>query len=149
MNISVHPGRLRAALVAAALVTAHAVAEPVPDPTRPMGLAEPEPRAAKTPRATTAAAAPAAPAALPRLQSVQVAGTARHSSALVDGRLVRVGDRIGEHSVAAIDRDGITLRSARGEQRLPLLTGVTQTASRASPPTTDTLANGSPQDKRP
>ena len=66
-----------------------------------------------------------------------------------DGRLVRVGDRIGDQSVAAIDRHGLTLRGPHGEQRLSLLTGITQTASRSTAPATDTLATGNIQDKKP
>ena len=80
---------------------------------------------------------------------MQVGGAGGASSALLDGRLVHVGERIGKHSVAAIDRDGITLRGPRGDQRLPLLSGITQTASRAAPPVADTLATGTLQDTKP
>jgi len=88
-------------------------------------------------------------APLPKLQSIQVLAGQGGSNALVDGRLVRVGDRLGEFNVTAIDRGGLTLLGPRGEQRLPLLTGVTQTASRAEPPPADLRANGSPQDNKP
>jgi len=138
----------RAAL-AAALFAAHAVAEPVLDPTRPMAslLGEPaEAGPAKAPR--PAAPAASAVASTPRLQSVQTSSSGA-SSALLDGRLVRVGDRIGELSVTAIDRHGITLRGPRGEQRISLLSGITQTASRSAIPATDTLATGNTQDKKP
>jgi hypothetical protein len=80
---------------------------------------------------------------------VRLASNPGASTALLDGRLVRVGDRVGESSVVAIDPQSITLRNARGEQRLSLLPGITQTASREPPPAADTLATGTPQDKKP
>jgi hypothetical protein len=51
--------------------------------------------------------------------------------------------------VAVIDRHGLTLRGPRGELRLSLLSGITQTASRSAAPATDTLATGNTQDKKP
>ena len=147
MNNTTPSQTLRAALIGALLVTAHAVAEPVPDPTRPMGLADTEARPVRAARSASAPAAVQAP--LPKLQSIQVLAGQGGSNALVDGRLVRVGDRLGEFNVTAIDRNGLTLLGPRGEQRLPLLTGVTQTASRAEPPPADLQANGSPQDNKP
>jgi hypothetical protein len=45
------------------------------------------------------------------------------ATALVDGRLVQAGDRVGDRVVVAVDRQGIVLRSARGDDRLPLLDG--------------------------
>jgi hypothetical protein len=136
-------------LLHAALTSAAARAEPVPDPTRPAAalLGEPaDTRPAKAPRsAAPAASAPAATAA-PRLQSVQL-GAAGAASALLDGRLVHVGDRVGDKTITTIDRHGLTLS---GGQRLPLLTSaITQAASRAAPPATDTLATGTPQDDKP
>jgi hypothetical protein len=154
MNVFALTNRpLRTALLAS-LFAAHAVAEPVPDPTRPMATMlgdAADPRSAKTTRSGPPAAATSASAvvAAPRLQSVRLASNPSASTALLDGRLVRLGDRIGEHSIAAIDRNGITLRGPRGEQRLSLLLGITQTASREAPPATDMLATGTPQDKKP
>jgi hypothetical protein len=141
---------------AAALVSAPARAQGAPDPTRPAAalLAEPgEAHPAKAARSVAAAASASASAVttVPRLQSVQVnaGGGAGAASALLDGRLVRVGDRVGDKSVATIDRHGLTLRGPNGEQRLSLLTGITQAASRAAPPATDTLATGTSQDNKP
>ena len=135
--------------LAAALFAAHAVAEPVLDPTRPMASLLGEPAEAGPAKASRAAApAASAVAAAPRLQSVQTSNNGA-SSALLDGRLVRVGDRVGDQSVAAIDRHGLTLRGPRGEQRLSLLSGITQTASRSTAPAIDMLATGNTQDKKP
>ena len=153
MNLIVFTGRpLRAALLLVSLVAAHAAAGPVPDPTRPMATMlgdVPDARLTKPVRSSPPAAAASAVPASPRLQSVRLASTSTASTALLDGRLVRIGDRVGEQSIAAIDRHGITLRGPRGEQRLSLLLGITQTASREAPPTIDTLATGTPQDKKP
>jgi hypothetical protein len=137
---------------AAAFLSAPAVAQPVPDPTRPAAALTGD--TADTARPAKAAARSAAPAAsavsaTPRLQSVQL-GAEGASSALLDGRLVHLGDRIGDKTVAAIDRHGLTLRGASGgEQRISLLAGITQVASRAAAPAADTLATGTPQDDKP
>ena len=99
------------------------------DPTRPGSLAAPAPQRRSEPAAS--ATAPVAPA-WPQLQSVQIAAQGG-STALVDGRVLRVGDRIGELSVAAIDAQGVSLRGARFEQRLALLPGVLKVASHQTP----------------
>ena len=101
------------------------------DPTRPGPLAAPAPAPQRRSDPAAPAAAPAAPA-WPQLQSVQIAAQGG-STALVDGRVLRVGDRIGELSVAAIDAQGISLRGARFEQRLALLPGVLKVASHQTP----------------
>jgi hypothetical protein len=90
------------------------------DPTRPAGAAAPE--GTGPARALPAArAASAAPVAVPQLQSVQL-GAGGQASALVDGRLLQVGDALGAARIAAIDADGLTLRDAQGRsQRLRLL----------------------------
>ena len=153
----------RTTLLLAGLVAAHAappaLADTVPDPTRPMAawLGDPvDVRPAKAlrggasvPTTTAAAAAASAVPATPRLQSVRLAAEPAESTALLDGRLVRLGDRVGERIVVAIDRHGITLRGPGGEQRLSLLAGISQTASREAPPAADTLATGTLQDKKP
>jgi hypothetical protein len=52
---------------------------------------------------------------------VQV-GTSGQASALIDGRVVQVGDSFGGSRVAAIDVDGVTLRDAKGRiERLRLI----------------------------
>ena len=56
------------------------------------------------------------------------------ASALVDGRIVRIGDRLAELTVTAIDAQGIVVRGAHGEQRLALVTRVTKTSSAMAPP---------------
>lgn len=56
--------------------------------------------------------------------------SAEHGNvALLDGRLVEVGDRVGDSTVVSIDDDGVVLRGAKGSQRLSL----TPTASKRWP----------------
>ena len=58
------------------------------------------------------------------------------ASALVDGRVMRVGDRVGEHTIVAIYGRGLTLRGARGNtHQMSLLSGVTKTPSGTPPDT--------------
>lgn len=90
------------------------------DPTRPATASPARPAAASD--ATAARRAPPAVAAAPRLQSVQVRADGT-SSALVDGRLVQVGSRVGAWTVHAIDLGGVELRSERTRQRLALAVG--------------------------
>lgn len=109
------------------LAAVFAYAEPpVADPMRPAQAAAAP--AETAPRA--AAAAEAAPPVWPQLQAVQVGG-GYATTALIDGRLVRVGDKIGALTLVAIDPEGVLLRGPRFEQRLSLLPGVTKTASAA------------------
>jgi len=86
-------------LIASSLAEA---APPLADPTRPAGFAEPAPMSARPRLATPSPPAPA------KLMSVQVLSQGR-SSALVDGRVVHIGDRLGEWTVVAIDAQGIVL----------------------------------------
>lgn len=120
---------LGALLVCGAAAHTASAAPPLPDPTRPAAFAEPAASSAG-PRRTeaTVATAPAAP----QLQSVQLAANGG-STALVDGRLVRVGGRVGERTVVAIDEQGLWLRGARQDQRLSLLPGVLKLASGSAP----------------
>ena len=101
-------------------------AQELADPTRPAGTVE---RGA--PAAHGVAAAPA-PRAWPQLQSVQIPAQGA-ASALVDGRVVRVGERIGDVTVVAIDAQGVLLRAARYEQRIALVPGIVKTASASTP----------------
>ncbi|GAB4175940.1 MAG: hypothetical protein Fur0039_18750 [Rhodocyclaceae bacterium] len=96
------------ALVAASLAAAQAL----PDPTRP-------PREAQAaPAAQPGAGAPTG------LQSVRISGARR--SALIDGRPVRVGGKLGEARVARIDETGVTLRKTDGSiEKLKLYPEVT------------------------
>ncbi len=114
----------------------------LPDPTRPPnavlramsikqggGLAAPAAPAALAASGAASGASAAAPARRePRLMSVRV--SAEHGNvALLDGRLVAVGDRVGDSTVVSIDDDGVVLRGAKGSQRLSL----TPTASKRWP----------------
>ena len=45
------------------------------------------------------------------------------ATALVDGRILRPGDRLGDRVVVTIDRLGLVLRSGAVTERVPLLTG--------------------------
>lgn len=106
--------RLPCSLIAAASLWAGvAHASPPADPTRPPGWSA-------TPASGVArAAAPAAPAPL-RVQSVQVPRSGP-ASALVDNKLLFVGDRLGAATVVAIDTQGLQLRNAHGRiERLSL-----------------------------
>jgi len=69
-------------------------------------------------RAASGAHAASAPvAAVPRVESVRFGGE-RPATALVDGRMLAVGDRLGDAVVTAIDEQGVSLRSAKGAPRL-------------------------------
>lgn len=95
----------------------------LPDPTRPPSAVLAATAAAAQPggRALAEPAAPPPPPPLPVLQAVQLPARGA-ASALIDGRLVRVGDTVGERqTVSAIDAQGVSLRGAGGPQRLSLL----------------------------
>ena len=91
----------RLALLAAVLLPPAAGAQALVDPTRPPDA----------PLAGSGSGAIAARAA-PRLQSVLVASSGRRV-AVIDGRTVRVGDRVGEASVAEIADTSVTLRRGK------------------------------------
>lgn len=98
------------------------------DPTQP-----PLERAASKPT-TTRLAERAAAARLPRVSSILLA---RHgpSSAFIDGRLQRVGDRLpGGELLTRIDAQSVTVAGAHGEQRLWLLADVASPTPRRTPP---------------
>ena len=67
--------------------------------------------------ASSAHAASAAVAAVPRVESVRFGGE-RPATALVDGRMLAVGDRLGDAVVTSIDEQGVSLRSTKGASRL-------------------------------
>ena len=123
--------RLGALLLCGTAAHTASAAPPLPDPTRPAAFAEPAASSALARRSDNAAATTTAPAA-PQLQSVQIVANGG-STALVDGRLVRVGGRVGELTVFAIDEQGLWLRGARQDQRLSLLPGVAKLASGTAP----------------
>ena len=108
-------------------------APPLADPTRPPDFAA----GASPTAAVAAAAARSADAALrtplPRqLQAVQTSARGV-ATALIDARVVRVGDVLGDGpgavTVQAIDADGVTLRGPHYQQRLALAPGGTKTLS--------------------
>jgi hypothetical protein len=85
--------------------------------------------AASAPRAArSASAASAAQAAGSRLTLIRVATSGGYSSAVIDGRSVNLGDRVGDATVASIDEQGVVLRSARGWQRLWLASSAGKTS---------------------
>jgi len=48
---------------------------------------------------------------------------------MVDGQIVRVGERIGDATLIAIDAQRIVLRTARYEQHIALTPGIAKTPS--------------------
>jgi MSHA biogenesis protein MshK len=109
--------------------SAAAQAAGLADPMRPPTAAAPAVLAARAGTAPRPAASPAsaasaaAPPPAPQLQSVQLGAVA---TALVDGRLVRIGDRVGGAQVIAIDMQGLQLQGPHGTERLRLLSAVIQ-----------------------
>ncbi|MDH4392956.1 MAG: hypothetical protein QE285_16235 [Aquabacterium sp.] len=130
-----------AAVAANLAATGAAQAGPLADPTRPpAALTAPGgPAAAALPHranldtaraiaaAARAATPPPPPAALPRLQSVQLPAQGK-ALALVEGRLVQVGDLLDGRAVLAIDSQGLLLQGPRGPERLWLLAGTPKQA---------------------
>ncbi len=91
------------------------------DPTRPPGFTTPTPG---TPARSAAAAASAGkpPPQPPLLGSLQLSRDGA-ASALLDGQVVRVGDKVGDSTVTLIDSQGVTLRGPKGLLRILLLQG--------------------------
>ena len=111
-----------------------AVPQLLADPTQPPGYAPAAGSSATTTSARLAVQALRTP--VPRqLQAVQ---TSAHgvATALIDARVVRVGDVLGDGpgavTVQAIDADGVTLRGLHYQQRLALTPGGTKTPSAAT-----------------
>lgn len=130
------------AMAAVAAGASGAGAAPLGDPTRPPpGLAAPAATGSVAPAArpspsASAVAAPA-PAAPPRLQSLHRPADDRAASALIDGQIRRIGDRLGDATLEEIRADGVVLRRDRGERiRLDLFPAAARTP--ASPPSKDT-----------
>lgn len=94
------------------------------DPTRPGAVAAAPASAdgaSSAPKGPKAAASAPPPPAAPQLQSLQI-GRNGEASALIDGRLLQVGDSLGALRVVAIDVDGVTLRDAKGRsERMNLI----------------------------
>ncbi|WP_312437422.1 MSHA biogenesis protein MshK [Janthinobacterium sp.] len=102
MDFTVKPHvHARLALLAAVLLTATAGAQSLADPTRPPDA----PLAGSGSGAIVTRAAP-------QLQSVLVSSSGRRV-AVIDGRTVRVGDKLGEFIVAGIADTSVTLRRGK------------------------------------
>ncbi len=134
------PGRATPCAAAALLLAAAALVQagPLADPTRPPpglagtpgpgGAATPAPRgpaalAAGGPGTAARAASAAEPAkvlAPEVLQSVQLPARGP-AVAMVDGQLVKAGDKLGDRLVLSIDSQGLVLRGDTGTERLWLL----------------------------
>lgn len=127
--MTIHPSFLlrTAALLLAGIAHAFAGAEPLTDPTRPPGVAPAVAAAAR------AASSVAAPPEAPQLRSIQL-WPRGDSSALVDGRVVRVGDPLGDATVVGIDAHGVLLRRGAHDQRLALLPGAAKTIAAGPAP---------------
>lgn len=112
----------------------------LPDPTRPpnavLRAMSAKQGGGQAPMAAAPAAQPASAAAsgasapepakrVPRLTSVRLSAELG-SVALLDGRMVGVGDRVGDSTVVSIDDDGVVLRGAKGLQRLSLTPAVSK-----------------------
>lgn len=98
------------------------------DPTRPPALLAGPARPGGTVQATTASQRTTADHTRapqlqsPQLQSLQLPRDGGAPSALIDGRLLRIGERLGEWTVQAIESDAVWLRRGRAApQRLALL----------------------------
>jgi MSHA biogenesis protein MshK len=103
-------GARAAGLVVLFLASLSALAEPLPDPTRPPpGWAESAPDMAAT-------------VSGPILQSVQISAAGR--TAIINGQLVRVGQKIGDARVIRISEDEVVLKGGTGMETLSLFPGV-------------------------
>ncbi len=98
----------------------------LPDPTRPpasmvtVAGGAAAANAASAASAASGASAPTDAAPLNLLTMVRIDAKSRSGVAVIGGRMVTVGDRVGDAVVASIDATGITLRTARGIKRMPL-----------------------------
>lgn len=81
------------------------------DPTRPPG-------SLSLPAGTLEAPQPSGP----QLQSVRI--SAHHSSAIISGHQVGIGDQLGDARVTAISENDVTLRGPGGVQTLKLFPGI-------------------------
>lgn len=139
------PEMAATAMAATLLLGCGPAAGQLADPTRPpAGWSTAPAPATRATTATATASAPtprtaAAPVTPPRLQSIhQPAGAP--ASVLIDGRLLRVGDRLGDATLQQIRGDGVVLRQARGDTRwlallapVPVVAAAPESASPAEP----------------
>lgn len=94
------------ALAASSLVLGAALAQPLADPTRP-------------PNEGRTASTQSEPAPATRLQSVLISSA--RSIAVIDGRAVRLGERVGDATVVAIEPGEVILRRGAAHERLTLV----------------------------
>ena len=111
---------LAAALAALAWLPAAAPAQGLPDPTRP-------PATLQSP-----AEASAGPAAL-QLQSVLL-GAGRTPAAVISGRLVLQGGRVGDAKLVRVSERSAVLKGPRGETTLALMPPAIQPATPETTP---------------
>ncbi len=102
--------RVHLALLVACLPAAAALAQSLPDPTRPPQAGD------------LAMSASGASSRLGVLQSVMIADGVRE--AIVSGRVVHVGDRYDGAQVLKITEDEVVLRTSEGMQTLKLYPGI-------------------------
>lgn len=114
------PAAASKAIVALACVAAMPIAKvraaELRDPTRP-------PPAMRASPAEPAAAASAAPA--PQLQSILI-GAGRKPSAIIDGRVVELGDTFDKMRLTRLTETHAVLTGAAGQARLELTPGATK-----------------------
>jgi MSHA biogenesis protein MshK len=102
------------------LFSANAIAEELPDPTRP-------PVSIAAPVAASGVAAASAPAPA-GLQSIIISKTRR--AAIIDGETVELGGKHGDAKLIEVNEGGVVLRSAQGRQVLTLFPDVKITGKR-------------------
>jgi hypothetical protein len=112
------------------------------DPTRPPALLAGPARPGDTIQAAAAshrttndnARAPRPAATAPQLQSLHRPRDGGAPSALIDGRLLHIGERLGDWTVQSIDADAVWLRLGHGPpQRLALLPALNLSATPVRP----------------
>jgi MSHA biogenesis protein MshK len=99
-------------LAASSLLAGAALAQPLADPTRPATHAQGPAELRHSEPAPT------------RLQSVLI--SAGRNTAVIDGRAVRVGDRVGDAILVSIEPSEVTLQRGAARERLTLLPGAVE-----------------------
>jgi hypothetical protein len=95
-------------LAAASVFAGAALAQPLADPTRPPTESPAELRQSAVGSS--------------RLQSVLI--SSRRSVAVIDGRAVQLGERVGDATLVSIEPSEVTLQRGVARERLTLLPGV-------------------------
>ena len=94
-------------LAAASVFAGATLAQPLADPTRPPMQGPAELRQSEAPSS--------------RLQSVLI--SAGRSVAVIDGRAVQLGERVGDATLVSIEPSEVTLQRGAARERLTLLPG--------------------------